>query len=170
VRSREAKLGPINAVCNAIPHLALPKEKDWRELAPRMRMLTSSTSKVDTSMKSGQQAVSSWLLNTLKELWPANYAAAYAGLADASVMYGFFTGAGHEIFDKARSAGYKALAIDSQIPEPHISIALADLVYFWNFTRCPTTRPRSENDSRLKMRRPDVSSSHATQRREREFP
>ena len=63
-----------------------------------------------------------------------NYAAAYAGLADASVMYGFFVGAGREIFDKARSASHKALALDSQIPEPHISLALADLVYFWNFT------------------------------------
>jgi serine/threonine protein kinase/tetratricopeptide (TPR) repeat protein len=63
-----------------------------------------------------------------------NYAAAYAGLADASVMYGYFTGAGREIFEKARSASHKALALDSQIPDPHISLALADLVYFWNFT------------------------------------
>ena len=38
------------------------------------------------------------------------------------------------------------------------------------WTRCPTTRPRSENVSRLKIWRPDVSSSHATQRREHEFP
>jgi serine/threonine protein kinase/tetratricopeptide (TPR) repeat protein len=64
----------------------------------------------------------------------SNYAAAYAGLADASVMYGLFTAAGREIFDKARSAAYKALALDSQISDPHISLALADLVYFWNFT------------------------------------
>jgi eukaryotic-like serine/threonine-protein kinase len=63
-----------------------------------------------------------------------NYAAAYAGLADASVMYGFFVTADREIFDKARSASHKALALDSQIAEPHISLALGDLVYFWNFT------------------------------------
>ena len=63
-----------------------------------------------------------------------NYAAAYAGLADASVEYGQFAGEGREIFDKARSAAYKALALDSQISDPHISLALADLVYFWNFT------------------------------------
>jgi len=63
-----------------------------------------------------------------------NYAAAYAGLADASVWYAEHTGEGREIFDKARSAAYKALALDSQIPEPHISLALADFVYFWNFT------------------------------------
>lgn len=62
-----------------------------------------------------------------------NYAAAYSGLADASVQYGESAGQGREIFDKARSAAYKALALDSQIPEPHISLALADLVYFWNF-------------------------------------
>jgi adenylate cyclase len=49
-------------------------------------------------------------------------------------MYGYFMGAGREIFDKARSASHKALALDSQIPDPHISLALADLVYFWSFT------------------------------------
>ena len=63
-----------------------------------------------------------------------NYAAAYAGLADASAMYGYLVGGGLEIFDKARSAAHKALALDSQIPESHISLALADLAYFWNFT------------------------------------
>jgi serine/threonine protein kinase/tetratricopeptide (TPR) repeat protein len=63
-----------------------------------------------------------------------NYAAAYAGLADACVQYGLLTGEGHEIFDKGRSAAYKALALDSQIPESHISLGLADLLYFWNFT------------------------------------
>jgi serine/threonine protein kinase/tetratricopeptide (TPR) repeat protein len=63
-----------------------------------------------------------------------NYAAAYAGLADASAMYGYFVGGGREIFDKARSAAHKALALDSQIPESHISLAIADIVYFWNFT------------------------------------
>jgi len=36
-----------------------------------------------------------------------NYAAAYAGLADASVMYGYFGGDGSEIFDKARSASHQ---------------------------------------------------------------
>src|SRR6516165_9063683 len=35
-----------------------------------------------------------------------NYAAAYAGLADASVMYGYFNGEGREVFDKARSASH----------------------------------------------------------------
>jgi len=63
-----------------------------------------------------------------------NYAAAYAGLADACVQYGQLTGEGHEIFDKGRSAAHEALALDSQIPESHISLALADLLYFWNFT------------------------------------
>jgi len=63
-----------------------------------------------------------------------NYAAAYAGLADTLVAYGLLAGEGHETFEKARSAAYKALALDSQISEPHISLALADFVFFWNFT------------------------------------
>lgn len=49
-------------------------------------------------------------------------------------MYGLFVGGGLEIFGKARSAAHKALALDSQISESHISLALADLAYFWNFT------------------------------------
>ncbi|HTS38551.1 MAG TPA: protein kinase [Candidatus Solibacter sp.] len=63
-----------------------------------------------------------------------DYSAAYAGLADASVMFGYFSGAGREIFEQGRSAATKALELDSHSPEPHISIALADIVYFWNFT------------------------------------
>jgi serine/threonine-protein kinase len=62
-----------------------------------------------------------------------SYAAAYAGLADASVMLGYFSRSGREPFDKARSAALKAVALDNQIPEPHISLALADMQYFWNF-------------------------------------
>ncbi|MGA9978917.1 MAG: protein kinase [Candidatus Sulfotelmatobacter sp.] len=64
-----------------------------------------------------------------------NYAAAYAGLADASAMQGFFFGyvPGRGPFDKARSAARRALELDSQIPESHISLAIVDLLYFWNF-------------------------------------
>ncbi|MGB6383873.1 MAG: protein kinase [Terriglobales bacterium] len=63
-----------------------------------------------------------------------NYAAAYAGLADASAIQGYFGYIpGRAPFDKARSAARRALELDSQIPEPHISLAIVDLIYFWNF-------------------------------------
>ena len=63
-----------------------------------------------------------------------NYAAAYAGLADASAVQGYFGYIpGRAPFDKARSAARKALELDSQIPESHISLAIVDLLYFWNF-------------------------------------
>ena len=63
-----------------------------------------------------------------------NYAAAYAGLADASAIQGYFGYIqGRAPFDKARTAARRALELDSQIAEPHISLAIVDLLYFWNF-------------------------------------
>ncbi len=63
-----------------------------------------------------------------------NYAAAYAGLADASAIQGYLGNvSGSDVFYKARSAAQKALQLDSQIPESHIALALLDYFYFWNF-------------------------------------
>jgi serine/threonine protein kinase/tetratricopeptide (TPR) repeat protein len=63
-----------------------------------------------------------------------NYAAAYAGLADASAIQGYMGDVpGSEPFYNAQSAAQKALQLDSQIPESHIALALVDYVYFWKF-------------------------------------
>ena len=63
-----------------------------------------------------------------------NYAAAYAGLADASAIQGYMGSvSGSEPFYNARSAAKKALELDSQIPESHIALALVDYMYFWNY-------------------------------------
>jgi len=66
-----------------------------------------------------------------------NYAAAYAGLANSSTALGYWgtwSGlSGGLLFEKARSAARRALEIDSQIPDSHISLAAVDIVYFWNF-------------------------------------
>jgi Tfp pilus assembly protein PilF len=62
-----------------------------------------------------------------------NYAAAYAGLADAYAIkgvQGYVTGP--ELEQRARSAAARALELDSQIPEPHAALASVDLTY-WNF-------------------------------------
>ena len=64
-----------------------------------------------------------------------NYAAAYAGLADAYALQGY-TGyvRGKEAYTKARDAARRALQLDSDIPEPHISLAMADMMFFRNFS------------------------------------
>jgi serine/threonine protein kinase len=63
-----------------------------------------------------------------------NYAAGYAGLADASALQGYMGSiSDSDVFYKARSAAQKALQLDSQIPESHIALALLDYIYFWNF-------------------------------------
>jgi serine/threonine protein kinase/tetratricopeptide (TPR) repeat protein len=62
------------------------------------------------------------------------YAAAYAGLADASAWQGYWGFVpGRAPFDKARTAARKALELDSSAPEPHLSLAIADLLFFWDF-------------------------------------
>jgi serine/threonine-protein kinase len=62
------------------------------------------------------------------------YAAAYAGLADAFAMQGYFGYVSDPaIFERARSVAHKSLDLDSQISEPHVSLAIVDLIYFWNF-------------------------------------
>ncbi len=57
-----------------------------------------------------------------------NYAAAYAGLADAYALEGYFGYVpGREAFNQSRNAARKALSLDSEIPESHISLAITDI-------------------------------------------
>ena len=63
-----------------------------------------------------------------------NYAAAYAGLADvyATASYlGYLSDPAK--LEKGRSAAQRALALDSETPEPHTALADLDFEYFWNF-------------------------------------
>jgi serine/threonine protein kinase/tetratricopeptide (TPR) repeat protein len=64
-----------------------------------------------------------------------NYAAAYAGLADvyATASYlGYLSDPAK--LEKGRSAAQRALALDSETPEPHTALADLDFEYFWNFS------------------------------------
>ena len=64
-----------------------------------------------------------------------NYAAAYAGLADAYALQGFHGDvSGAKRFEKSRHAAQRAVELDSQIPESHLSLALIDGLYFSDFT------------------------------------
>jgi tetratricopeptide (TPR) repeat protein len=67
-----------------------------------------------------------------------NYAAAYAGLSDASAGLGYWGSwsgvSGGLLFQRARSAALEALEIDRQIPDSHIPLAVVDIIYFLNFS------------------------------------
>jgi TolB-like protein/thioredoxin-like negative regulator of GroEL len=63
-----------------------------------------------------------------------NYAAAYAGLADVYVNQGYEGYSGREAFDKGRTLARRALELDPQNPEAHISLATADMLFFRNFS------------------------------------
>jgi tetratricopeptide (TPR) repeat protein len=41
---------------------------------------------------------------------------------------------GQEAYTKARDAARRALQLDSDIPEPHISLAIADMLFFRDFS------------------------------------
>src|SRR5208282_1945567 len=63
------------------------------------------------------------------------FAAAYAGLADAYALQGYFGYiSGREPFEKARSAAQRSLELDNAISESHISLTMVDILYFWDFS------------------------------------
>jgi len=69
-----------------------------------------------------------------------SYAAAYAGLADANASQGYsgFT-PGREAFTKSREAAKRALELDSELPESHISLAIDDMLFFRNFSEAESS-------------------------------
>ena len=69
-----------------------------------------------------------------------NYAAAYAGLGDVYAFQGYFGyDPGPEAYRKSRDAARRALELDSDIPESHISLAIADMFFFHNFTEAQSS-------------------------------
>ncbi|MBA2527038.1 MAG: protein kinase [Pyrinomonadaceae bacterium] len=63
-----------------------------------------------------------------------NYALAYAGLADAYVLFPVYAaGSPQESYPKAQAAARKALEIDDTLAEAHTSLAMALVKNDWNF-------------------------------------
>jgi TolB-like protein/Tfp pilus assembly protein PilF len=68
-----------------------------------------------------------------------SFAAAHAGLADTHIflgLHGFCLPA--DTYPKAEQAARKALALDSSIPDGHVSMAMIQGVYYWNW---PAAKP-----------------------------
>jgi TolB-like protein/Tfp pilus assembly protein PilF len=64
----------------------------------------------------------------------ANYALAYAGLADSHYLQAWYRYLSpHEAFPEARTAATKALEIDEQLPEAHTSQAVVKFYYDWDW-------------------------------------
>jgi len=63
-----------------------------------------------------------------------NYAAAYAGLADVYANQAYNGLSGSEAYDKARSMARRALELDPQNSEAHISLATVNMLFFRNFS------------------------------------
>jgi eukaryotic-like serine/threonine-protein kinase len=84
-----------------------------------------------------------------------NYALAWAGLGDAygALSYYGYVGS-HEGFPKAAAAAQKALELDAQLPEAHLTQALCQLFYSW--------RPREAKKSfrRAIALRPTLAIAH----------
>jgi serine/threonine protein kinase/tetratricopeptide (TPR) repeat protein len=60
----------------------------------------------------------------------SNYATAYAGLAVVYAQQGYFGYiSGSEAFKKSREAARRALELDPEIPESHISLAISDMYF-----------------------------------------
>jgi len=73
-----------------------------------------------------------------------SYAAAYAGLADAYALQGYLgTVPGSEAFNKSREAARRALELDSEIPDSHISLAISDMMFFHNLPEAQASLQRA---------------------------
>jgi serine/threonine protein kinase len=63
-----------------------------------------------------------------------NYALAYAGLADAWFVMGWYRYAvPKDAYERAKSAAVKALEIDPKLAEAHVSLAMIRASYDWNW-------------------------------------
>ena len=73
-----------------------------------------------------------------------DYAAAYAGLADAYAYQGYFGfSASREAYTKSQEAAKRALQLDDEIPEPHVSLALSDMMFFHNLPEAEASIKRA---------------------------
>jgi tetratricopeptide (TPR) repeat protein len=68
------------------------------------------------------------------------YAVAHAGLADAYALQGYWGYVrGQEAYTKARDAARRALQLDNEISEPHVSLAVADMLFFHDYREAQTS-------------------------------
>jgi eukaryotic-like serine/threonine-protein kinase len=62
-----------------------------------------------------------------------NYAAAYAGLADVYANQAYQGFSGRDAYDSGRTMARRALELDPQNAEAHVSLATVDMLFFRNF-------------------------------------
>lgn len=71
------------------------------------------------------------------------YAAAYAGLADAYTDQGFWGGTPNEAIPKAKAAAARALELDESSSEAHDALASIADIYDWDWTKGETEHRRA---------------------------
>ena len=90
-------------------------------------------------------------------VYDASYAPSYAGLADCYALLGSAPNTAlppSEAFPKAKDNALKALALDKDLAEAHVSLGYSALVYDWNY-------PEAEKEFRKAIElRPDYATAH----------
>jgi tetratricopeptide (TPR) repeat protein len=89
--------------------------------------------------------------------YDASYAPSYAGLADCYALLGsapYTALPPEEAFPKAKANALKALALDEDLAEAHVSLGYSALVYDWNY-------PEAEKEFNKAIQlRPDYATAH----------
>jgi len=89
--------------------------------------------------------------------YDASYAPSYAGLADCYALLGSAPNTAlppSEAFPKAKANALRALALDKDLAEAHVSLGYSALVYDWNY-------PEAEKEFRKAIElRPDYATAH----------
>jgi serine/threonine-protein kinase len=89
--------------------------------------------------------------------YDATYAPSYAGLADCYALMGsapYTALPPSEAFPKAKDNARKALALDKDLAEAHVSLGYSALVYDWNFSEA------NKEFERAIQLRPDYATAH----------
>ncbi len=63
------------------------------------------------------------------------YAPAYAGLADAYLLLGFYGVEPQKVMPKAEAAAHKALSLDDSLPDAYAALGAVEAIYGWDWAR-----------------------------------
>jgi serine/threonine protein kinase/tetratricopeptide (TPR) repeat protein len=82
------------------------------------------------------------------------FALAYSGIADSHLLLGVTYGPPRDYMEEGRKWALKAIELDKELVEPHLSLAIYHLFYAWKWDAA-----RSELDTVL-ARKPDFADAH----------
>jgi tetratricopeptide (TPR) repeat protein len=122
-RARSARAREVSSAANVDHRRSVDPEAYQLYLKGKYYWNTTTVNGLSKAIEYLQQAI---------ERDPS-YGLAYSWLANCYSMLGVNYRAPHEVFPKAKAAARQALALDSTVAEPHISMGAVQIFYDWDW-------------------------------------